>query len=164
MLEARMEKDPDFLVDLTTCGSDFEAQTLVEALKSRGIFAQAFTHAGSTLAWENAASQPFRVAVRRADLQRAKIEIAAIKSDSIDIDWDEVDVGQPESDEPRPRARAARGLRARRWRAIGLFLIFLATLTPLLTHNLPSLIISVLFAFLAVLSFLTDASVQRAGR
>ena len=50
-----MEKDPDFLVDLTTCGSDFEAQTLVEALKSRGIFAQAFTHAGSTLAWENAA-------------------------------------------------------------------------------------------------------------
>jgi hypothetical protein len=33
-----------------------------------------------------------------------------------------------------------------------------------LTHNLPSLIISVLFAFLAVLSFLTDASVQRAGR
>jgi hypothetical protein len=163
-----MEKDPDFLVDLTTCGSDFEAQTLVEALKSRGIFAQAFTHAGSTLAWENAASQPFRVAVRRADLQRAKIEMASIKSDSIDIDWDEVDVGLPESGETRPSVRSGprygHGLRSRRWRAIGLFLIFIATLTPILTHNVASLIISVLFAFLAVLSFLTDASLQRAGR
>jgi len=163
-----MEKDPDFLVDLTTCGSDFEAQTLVEALKSRGIFAQAFTHAGSTLAWENAASQPFRVAVRRADLERAKFEMASIKSESIDIDWDEVDVGEVDADEPRPGARRGerntRVMRSKRWRAIGVFLMFVAILTPLLTHNMASLVISVLLAFLAVLSFVTDAGVQRGPR
>jgi len=159
-----MDKDPNFLVDLTTCGSDFEAQTLVEALKARGIFAQAFTHAGSTLAWDIATTQPFRVAVRRADLQRAKFEMAAIRSDSIDIDWSEVDVGEQEADETRPERRGDRSARRRRWQAIGMFLMFIAILTPMFARNVPSLVLSVVFAGLAVMSFLADEKQKRGAR
>jgi hypothetical protein len=158
-----MDKDPDFLVDLTTCGSDFEAQTLVEALKARGIFAQAFTHAGSTLAWDIAVTQPFRVAVRRADLERAKFEMASLRADSVDIDWSEVDVGQPEAGETRPVPRNDRARRRRRMQAVGIFLMFLAILTPIFARSMLSLVMTAVFALLAMLSFLSDADTRRTG-
>jgi hypothetical protein len=89
-----VERDPDILVDLTTASSEFEAGVIVEALKGQGIAAQAFTTAGAVLQWEVAVSQPFRVAVRRGDLERAKAALRAIKADSVDLDWDEVNTGE----------------------------------------------------------------------
>jgi hypothetical protein len=97
-LPFRIGTDPDILVDLTTAANEFEAGVIVEALKNQGIHAEAFTTAGAVLQWEVAVSQPFRVAVRRADLDRAKAALRALKADSVDLDWDEVDTGTPEPD------------------------------------------------------------------
>lgn len=88
-----MPADPDILVDLTTAASEFEAGVIVEALRNQGIHAESFTTAGAVLQWEVAVSQPFRVVVRRADLERAREALRAIKADSVDLDWNEVDTG-----------------------------------------------------------------------
>jgi hypothetical protein len=97
-------QDPDILVDLTTAASEFEAGVIVEALKGQGIPAQAFTAVGSTMQWEIVMTQPFRIAVRRADLERARDALRAIRADSVDLDWDEVHTGDavPEDESGAP--------------------------------------------------------------
>ncbi|MBY0111798.1 MAG: DUF2007 domain-containing protein [Phycisphaerales bacterium] len=105
-----MATDPDTLVDLTTARSEFEASIMIGVLKDRGIPAFTFSHAGMTLQWEVAGSLPFRVCVRKADLDRARDALREARSDSVDIDWNEVAVGPPPDgnvskqldDEPRP--------------------------------------------------------------
>lgn len=89
-----MTTDPDTLVDLTSARSEFEASMIVEALKARGIPAFTFSNAGMTLQWEVAATNPFRVSVRRQDVDAAKEILRAVKAESVDIDWSEVDVGE----------------------------------------------------------------------
>ena len=138
---APIEKDPDILVDLTDAKNDFDAQVIVEALRAQGIPAQAFTTAASTLQWEVAASHPYRVTVRRADLQRAKDALRAIRADSVDLDWDEINTGDkvPEDDS------GAKGwARSARWIVIGVvaaaaiavigYLIQLGVLNPSPPH------------------------------
>ncbi len=88
-----MGHDPEILVDLTTARTDFEAETIAEALRSQGIPAQAFTTAGAALQWDVAVSQPMRVQVRRGDLVRASAALKAIRAESVDIDWSEVETG-----------------------------------------------------------------------
>jgi hypothetical protein len=104
LYDPALPQDPDILVDLTTAASEFEAGVMVEALKGQGIPAQAFTAVGSTMQWEIAMTQPFRVAVRRADLERAREALRAIKADSVDLDWDEVNTGEstPEDESGAP--------------------------------------------------------------
>jgi hypothetical protein len=81
-------------VDLASVTSEFEAATIVEALRAQGIAAQ---HYGGGLAGFRAEVPGFVcVVVRRQDLERARLALRAIQADSIDIDWDEVDVGEPE--------------------------------------------------------------------
>ena len=96
--------DPDMLVDLTTAATAFEAELIVGSLRARDIPAQAFTIAASMLQWDIAASQPFRVAVRRADLQRAQSALLDARADSVDIDWEELDPGPP-TDAPDTRTQ-----------------------------------------------------------
>lgn len=67
---------------------------IVEALKARDIPAFTFSNAGMTLQWEVAATNPFRVSVRRQDVEKAREVLRAVKAESVDIDWSEVDVGQ----------------------------------------------------------------------
>ncbi|MBX3379818.1 MAG: DUF2007 domain-containing protein [Phycisphaeraceae bacterium] len=88
-----MTTDPDTLVDVTSARSEFEASVMVEALKARGIPAFSFANAGMTLQWEVAATNPFRVSVRKKDVEAAKEILRSVKADSVDIDWSEVDVG-----------------------------------------------------------------------
>lgn len=89
-----MRADPVQLVDLASVPSEFEAATIVEALRAQGIAAH---HYGGSLAGFRAeAPGMVRVVVRRQDSERARLALRAIQADSIDIDWDEVDVGQPE--------------------------------------------------------------------
>lgn len=91
-----MSTDPDTLVDAASARSEFEASIMVEALKARDIPAFAIANAGMTLQWEVAATNPFRVSVRRKDLDAAREILASAKADSVDIDWSEVDVGKGE--------------------------------------------------------------------
>lgn len=105
-----MPKDPNTLVDLTNARSEFEASILIGVLRDRGIPAFTFSNAGMTLQWEVAGSLPFRVCVRREDVERAKEALREARSESVDIDWSQVEVGvNPEraaskqlDDEPRP--------------------------------------------------------------
>lgn len=92
-----MPQDPDTLVDLTTARTDFEAELIVNSLREAGIQAQAFSAAGMALQWDVAATQPIRVAVRRADLDRAAAALKSIRQESVDIDWSEVDTGDSEA-------------------------------------------------------------------
>jgi len=88
-----MTTDPDTLVDAFSARSEFEASVMVEALKARDIPAFSIANAGMTLQWEVAATSPFRVSVRRKDVEAAKEILRSLKADSVDIDWSEVDVG-----------------------------------------------------------------------
>ena len=99
-----MPQDPDILVDLTTASSEFEAGVIVQSLKDQGIPAHASTAVGTTMQWEIAATQPFRIAVRRADLERAREALRAAKADSVDLDWDQVNTGDtvPEDESGAP--------------------------------------------------------------
>lgn len=92
-----MGEDPDILVDLTTARTEFEAQTVANALTGHGIEAKVFANVGSVLQWEVAVSQPIKVAVRRRDLEAARSVLKAIRAESIDVDWDEVDTGDERS-------------------------------------------------------------------
>lgn len=93
-----MPNDPDSLVDLTSARSEFEASIMIGVLKDRGIPAFTFSNAGMTLQWEVAGSLPFRVCVRRDDLERAREAIREARSESVDIDWSQVAVG-PQADD-----------------------------------------------------------------
>lgn len=105
-----MASDPNTLVDLTNARSEFEASILIGVLRDQGIPAFTFSNAGMTLQWEVAGSLPFRVCVRREDVQKARQALIDARSESVDIDWSEVEVGvSPErggskqlDDEPRP--------------------------------------------------------------
>ncbi len=111
-----MSEDPDTLVDLTTTGSEFESSVIVESLKARDIPAFTFSNAGMTLQWEVAASLPFRVSVRRKDVELAREVLRAVQADSIDIDWSQVDVGSgPEAAEAKDEISAVRSSRFGRW-------------------------------------------------
>jgi hypothetical protein len=94
--------DPDILVDLTTARHEFEAAVIAEALGADGVPAYAFGSAGSTLKAEIAATQPFRVQVRRRDLALAQSLLAEIRASRDEIDWDDVDVGEEADDAPFP--------------------------------------------------------------
>jgi len=99
--------DPDMLVVLTTARTEFEAQTLAEALRARGNRAEVFATAASSLQWEAAFTDPIKVMVRRADVGEAEKVRASLKADSVDIDWDEVDTGAgAEQDDAPPRKSA----------------------------------------------------------
>lgn len=88
-----MQSDPDTLVTLTTARTDFEAQTIAEALRAQGIPTEVHGIVASTLQWDIASTDPIKVVVRREDLDRAKNTLRAIKADSVDIDWSEIDTG-----------------------------------------------------------------------
>lgn len=104
-----MPSDPNTLVDLTNARSEFEASIMIGVLKDQGIPAFTFSNAGMTLQWEVAGTLPFRVCVRREDVERAREALRAARSESVDIDWSEVAVGplsdaaqEQLDDEPRP--------------------------------------------------------------
>lgn len=86
-----MNDDPDILVNLTTASTDFEAQTIAQALEAHGVTAKVFANAGSML--QGALVSEIRVAVRRADVELARSVLRTIKAESVDIDWNEVDTG-----------------------------------------------------------------------
>lgn len=92
-----MGDDPDILVDLTTARTEFEAQTIANALEAHGLEAKVFANVGSVMQWEVAVSQPIKVAVRRRDLEAARSILKTIRAESIDVDWDEVDTGDEKS-------------------------------------------------------------------
>jgi hypothetical protein len=119
-----MAADPDIFVDLTTAGSAFEADVMVQALRAQGIPAEAFNLAGSMLQWDIAASQPFRVSVLRRDVARAREALKRLRADSVDLDWDEVDTGAPDEAPENPHeARTTANLWRLLWGALGLLLI-----------------------------------------
>ncbi len=129
-----MHDDPDILVVLTTARTEFEAQTLAEALRARGIRAEVFATAASSLQWEAAFTDPIKVMVRRAGGGEGEKVRAALKRDSVDIDWDEVDTGAgAEQDDAAPKKSAQVTVFI-----VGLFfaMIFVATIAGLFATGL----------------------------
>lgn len=64
--------------------------------------ARAFTAVGTAMSKELASTQPFRVQVRRRDLDHAHNLLAQIRRDHAELDWDQIDVGEPEDAAPVP--------------------------------------------------------------
>ncbi len=85
--------DPDTLVVLTSTRTEFEGSAKVVALEAAGIPARMFGGASNTLQWEGGYTDPIKVMVRRADVERAAAVLAEVRQDSVDIDWSQVDVG-----------------------------------------------------------------------
>lgn len=102
-----MADDPDILVPLTTAKTEFEAETIAEALRSKTIPAEVFGTAARVGQWEFGINNDVKVMVRRADLDRAREALRAEKLESANVDWSRVDVGAPPADVADP-ARAAR--------------------------------------------------------
>lgn len=105
------------LVELTACDTEFEAETIVQALRAQNIPA---VSGGGALAgqWAAVGKVFVQVMVRTQDLDRATLALRAIRADSVDIDWEKVDTGDQSPDDDRPRGPR----RAILWR-FGLFVI-----------------------------------------
>jgi hypothetical protein len=93
-----MAGDPDILVPLTSARTEFEAQTMAAALEADGIRAKVFATSANMLQWEGGYTDPIKVMVRRADLERAAASLKRTRKESVDIDWSEVDVGPGEGE------------------------------------------------------------------
>lgn len=93
-------RDPDMLVDLTNAASPFEAEIIRSKLVDAGVEAFAFTAPGWADPMSFGSTQPYRVQVRRKDLEAAAaiLKEHAPRSDS--VDWDAEDLGDAPADEP----------------------------------------------------------------
>ncbi len=82
------------LVELASYDTEFEAETVVQALRAQGLAA---VSGGGTLAgqWVAVGKVYVQVMVRRADLERARLALRAVRAESVDLDWQDVDVGDP---------------------------------------------------------------------
>ncbi|MBY0261600.1 MAG: hypothetical protein K2Q20_04620 [Phycisphaerales bacterium] len=103
-------RDPDILVDLTDAPTPQAAELTRASLEAAGIPAFAFTAPGWMSPWEMGSTRPYRVQVRRSDLQRARAEledIAALAATQGSIDWDAQDLGTPDDGETIHRTPAA---------------------------------------------------------
>ncbi len=117
-----MPERPDDLVVLTSAASEIQAGLYASILNSNGIDAIGPNAAATTLRWEVSSSDPYRVYVRRADLERAREVLSRERADSVDLDWSEVDVGEPEVGAPAaaPGGKSSPFLR---WFWLGLLLV-----------------------------------------
>jgi hypothetical protein len=57
-----------------------------------------FATSANMLQWEGGYTDPIKVMVRRADLERAAAALKRTRKESVDIDWSEVDVGVAEGE------------------------------------------------------------------
>ncbi len=113
-----MPDDPDILVPFTTAKTEFEGATIVESLRAAGIRAEVFAAASNTLQWDVNFTDPIKVMVRRADVDRAREQLATVRRDSVDIDYDEL-FGPADHAAELALARR-RAARRRRWALAGM--------------------------------------------
>lgn len=144
--------DPAILVDITNCANAIEAELLAQFLTENGVYAHAATLAGSTNPWELGSSIPFRIAVRREDVDRGNElirEFRSRKQEPVQVDWDEVDLGEPEVGVVLPPAAESKR-RHHRWkwmRRAGLLAIVLTALAW------SGLLAAIIFLFVIVIEF-----------
>lgn len=100
-----MIPDPDTLVTLTTARTELQGGVMRAVLADAGVRAHVFATSANTMQWEGGYTDPIKVQVRRADLDRAREALRRSAQESIDLDWADVDVGQFEEigEEARPR-------------------------------------------------------------
>ena len=91
-----MTTDPNNPEVLVSVPSDAEAVGIVAALAAHGI--QAFTTGGLTAGFRAEAPGNVNVVVKQADFAQAKLALAEIEKDRVELDWSQVDVGEPEED------------------------------------------------------------------
>lgn len=114
-----MPPDPDQLVLLTTCRTEFEAQALANALDARAIPATVFSAAARMVQWEGGIANQAKVFVRRVDSNAALAVLRSLRTSSRGIDWNSIDVGDMEPGEtPAPPRQTPRvhGLSPLMWR------------------------------------------------
>jgi hypothetical protein len=114
-----MPPDPNQLILLTTCATEFEAQALANALDARAIPAKVFSAAARMVQWEGGIANQAKVFVRRVDSNAALEVLRSLRTTSRGIDWNTFDVGEMEPGEtPAPPRRGPRihGLSPLMWR------------------------------------------------
>lgn len=91
------------LVEVAACDTEFEAETIVQALRAQGLAA---VTGGGALAgqWAALGKVYVQVLVRKADLERARLALRAVQAESVDLDWQGVDVGDHTPVSARERA------------------------------------------------------------
>jgi hypothetical protein len=82
----------DDLVTVTTCATEFEAQTKAAVLREADIDAVVFAAAHAALPL-GGKFFGVPVQVRAADVDRAKAALAENKIQAASVDWDSVDIG-----------------------------------------------------------------------
>jgi hypothetical protein len=98
------DSDPNMLVDITNAASPFEAEVIRSKLEAAGIRAFAFTAPGWADPWMMGSTLPYRVQVRRQDLDAAAKVLSEHEPRSDSVDWDAEDVVEPPADEPAATA------------------------------------------------------------
>lgn len=158
------EKDPDILVDLTTTLNEFEADVIANALREEGIDARAFTTAGRVLRLNVSPVQPMRVAVRRADLERAREVLAELRRSSSEIDWSQVDTGDTSpltEAELTGRRTTAAGRWPTRWRIRAIAMA--ALLAAMAVQPPAAAAVVIVWAVLELIFWLTTARPRQPG-
>ncbi len=84
-------RDPDGLVDLTQCGTGYEADILAAALEDEGIPCRAWSRPPLLLPTGFGGADPIRVQVRRRDIRKAREALRAFYASIGVIDWSAVD-------------------------------------------------------------------------
>ena len=147
--------DPRMLVEFTSTRTEFEGQSIANALESRGIPARVFAAAANMAQLEGGISNNVRVMVRRSDLTRARDAMRDVRQASVDLDWNEVDVGEPEPGTILPTKRPTRrigGMKPWRFwvRRVGLGLLAATMAVAFVNPGLavPVLIVAILMIVL----------------
>lgn len=91
-----MTTDPDNPEELISVPSEIEAAAIVAMLTEQGI--RASTTGGYTAGFRAEAPGQVNVVVRHADVEQAKLALAATAGKQTDVNWSQVDVGEPEGE------------------------------------------------------------------
>ncbi|MBC7834571.1 MAG: hypothetical protein H7Y88_05660 [Phycisphaerales bacterium] len=106
---ALTEPDPDSPVALTSVRTEVEAAAIAAALGARGI--EARVEGGLLTGFRAEVPAMARIVVRRADLELARAELTAMKSEPLEIDWSQVELSSLEDADESPFETRVRGRR-----------------------------------------------------
>lgn len=85
-----MAKDPDTLVTLLSTRTEFEGETIAEALRARGIPAVVHATSAHILPWPSPNFASVRVVVQAGRLDEARRLLDDVRKEAAGIDWNQV--------------------------------------------------------------------------
>lgn len=89
-----MIADPNSPCVLTSVANEIEAAAIVTALADYAI--EAAVTGGFTAGFKAEAPGLVQILVKESDFDRAKLALAEIRKNPVEVDWATIDVGEPE--------------------------------------------------------------------